>query len=676
MRIEALNVEVNPTNAQELSINVNYDKDSNEATSNINDFTFQAEDLALFLNWINSGRIFEGVPLTIYPVNSSTDSINVLLDVSNANPISQHSITIPAIQRDIDWFTRNSSFTLSFLYERISFAHPNFNFIPIPYTVNDDKSRLELAITFISCVSVVVEAFNMLQQLIQLIVKSASFSWENWIASIPFFIYALVVSLAVIQTLLMLYNLLIQPVKFHYGMKYKDILIVGFAYMGLKFESTVFDLPKFDKLVYLPEKREEITDTNNNLLLEFIGLDLSVLRGLSQNVYGEQKGYPEKTFTELVNDFKLLCNGKMIFEENNVVRIERKDYLDNSVSSYILPDLDNPDYTFNTPDIWSSFYLTFATDEQDSHTINNYNGNAFTEIIVPENISDKKNLTLANRVEVRLAFARGTIKTSLSNVENIVKLTFAKMKVILTEFERQHNFKLRQLRTTALTFFDVTNALLPSALQLDVPDEIEEWTTPIAIPDLNELISGRIGMLQLSSENVGVPKLLILNDNLTYINASQLTSEQVRNGSFFPTEFNPQRLNELLNVTSNGGNPRLNTLDSSNTSILSAENIFNEFYSIDSPVPNIKGVTDWNNGLHGQRKQKKVDKVWFTPSNWNQIKNNGAFKDAEGNICKFEGALNFKPIEQSANFNYSFSYIYCRNLKSIKYNSNGSRRDA
>jgi hypothetical protein len=163
--------------------------------------------------------------------------------------------------------------------------------------------------------------------------------------------------------------------------------------------------------------------------------------------------------------------------------------------------------------------------------------------------------------------------------------------------------------------------------------------------------------------------------NYTLQNASTLTPQEILQGSYWHPLFNQQRLNDLLNVTPSGTSPRLNLLSENNASIVSAETIFNEFYSIDSPVPNDNGVTNWASNNHGQRVKKSVDKVWFTPSSWLDVKNNAYFTDSENNICKFEGDLSFNPTEQSAGLTYSFKEIYCTNLISQKIISNGAKRD-
>jgi len=182
-------------------------------------------------------------------------------------------------------------------------------------------------------------------------------------------------------------------------------------------------------------------------------------------------------------------------------------------------------------------------------------------------------------------------------------------------------------------------------------------------------------MLQLSSESIEVPKLLLMDINYTLQNASTLTPQEILQGSYWHPLFNQQRLNDLLNVTPSGTSPRLNLLSENNASVVSAETIFNEFYSIDSPVPNDNGVTNWASNNHGQRVKKSVDKVWFVPSSWLDVKNNAYFTDSENNICKFEGDLSFNPTEQSAGLTYSYKKIYCTNLVSQKIISNGAKRD-
>jgi len=685
VKLDGVEVE-SPVNFDELSIDIQFDKDKTEVSVSINEWEF-AEEHKDILNAHRAAYLFEGLPMTIDPTGEGirAELLEFLLEVKSANPISCDRETIPAIAL-IDRVKRNRHFTFEYLFEGLNYPHNRFNFIPVPYTKNAPADA-EIMLAFISAAFVIIEVQNLVDELIDKIVNSSSFEWGEWIASIPFFIKAILVSTASIQILLMLYNLIVQPIKYHMAMRVFDMFTVGYSFLGYDFKSTAFSTDPLYNLALLPRKFQVPTNTDqkNNLLLDILGIDFGVLKGFTDIDIDEQTAYYSGTFDELVESFKSGYNLKEIIEpptvagENPTIRLERRDY-NTSADKITIDPIDIEEHTLNTEDFTSNYTVLLAVDATDINTLTHYKGTSCTEHVYPTTWKNKQNLLVGGLTKVQLQFAKGVRKTEFNKQEKILDKLFKAAAPIVNEFVFQHNVKLKQAITVVSTVVDIINTTIDAANSLPgvsiknivLKGGIFKDVPFITVPDLSTLIGDRIGMLMLESDEFEVDKLILMEDNFQLQNTVTADPAYLLAPKFFDL-FNPNNLEDLKGVDSSGDSPRANKLDDRNDDIVNAEWIYKNYHSIESFVPNVNGVTDWNNGKHNQYIKYDTSKFTFCNSDYKKAistnKLNWCGKEGE-----FFGPLNWSVKDKIAQGNFKINEIYYRNLRSNLIVPNGSTR--
>jgi hypothetical protein len=166
---------------------------------------------------------------------------------------------------------------------------------------------------------------------------------------------------------------------------------------------------------------------------------------------------------DMFNAKFLVKNGVVYFESmDNDVFWEQQ-------STYILPDIEVLNNGYNTDELVANFLLSMSTDDNDMNTLENFTGTNYeviTESIASPNIQQS---IIKGFKEIALSTARGSSKETLTDVEKALKTLLGIVDSVVGIFGGGKTFA--------------------------------------------NTIKNRIGMLNLTSDSISVPKLLICDND-------------------------------------------------------------------------------------------------------------------------------------------------------------------
>ena len=526
-----------PLNSAEFGIELNNDKGdvSNQAIS-LTEFEFGlgsqtvGNDAASLINLhrsngLSSGvGVFEGLPYKIELTHEGNTDIlfDGYLNTSNAL-FDCDKVVVQAVERGgIDFLNETAdSVTFAYLYEKTTLK-TDFRFIPVPYVLNSIPDTKEAAIATISLTFVTVTISTQIEELIELLTDVANpIITVNAAIKIALRIaYIIGLIITFINLVKQIVDLLIQPVKYHDGMTVKNLCEIGAAHFGMTFESSILNNSDYaDKLIIIPKKYAQ--DVNNTLVGDAINQIIGNILPISTT----SRGYYQGTFGQLLRDLKEVINGKIIIE-GTVLKLEREDY-NNSSYNYILPPVDQTQYNLNASELKSNYTVEFLTDINDKTTLINYDGTITQAITRPiKTRTINTDMVLMTGLESRnIPFARGNRKTSLTNIERILGNLLLKIDNTIDRYTDKVD--------EALTLISSSNTSLS-----------------VGFPSLYDLLIGdRIGMLLMENDIIDVPKLVIIDENITIPSNTNINAN---NEAIINTDFLYKNYHYLRNFATTG----------------------------------------------------------------------------------------------------------------------------
>lgn len=608
--------EVNPSNHQEVSIQVNFDHDSGSPTPSVstNKWTFVDNDAKILNDHIDTGLnggvgIHEGVPFKIQLTNGNKSlAFDKYLDLSADDTIiSCDEIEVGSVDyANIDWLnSKADSISMAYLQEQTSLL-PRSKAIAVPYIINSIPNYKDAMICSIS-IFVMEQA---IEKAISEMTGTAAATGGVFNAggevlrAIAQIAYIILLLLALIKLIKDLIDLIIQPVKYHAVMYVLDQVKAGCAFLGLEFKSTILEAEPLSRSVILPEKYRNPKMSSNSKLL---GFDIFNRQ--------EQNGYYNGTLGDLLRELKKIFRAKLVFE-GNVLRLEKQNYKAVNSASYTIPDILNTKYTTNASKIVSNYLLEFSVDFEEKNTIQEYSGTILQAITQPKIVSNPKLNLIKNFERNTIGFALAKVKTELTGPEEAVKDFFKVIDKTLGVLIDAVN----ALIALAKKVVELVNKIIKAINTLPGVD-IKKISTsklkPIKKPNLGGIINDRIGMLLLETDVVTTPKIFILKK---------------------------------------GNKDRQNIIDSANSTIYNARWLWDNFHNEISHVP----TTSNQNG--NQWIQKSIENVPFTFDDLLKVINNVPIFDALGNVARVI-TLDYNIWEQLANIKYEINKKYTDNLK-------------
>jgi hypothetical protein len=205
----------------------------------------------------------------------------------------------------------------------------------------------------------------------------------------------------------------------------------------------------------------------------------SVFYDAIQNLFNPfNKNYPSSSDTTptvgaFIQALETMFNARL-FVINNVVRIERRDWLQNQSPNQILPALsiqgdrdDEYSYSVTSGEIWKRYFLHYQTDFSDLHTLEGdvygaHNGEYATEPAFP--VTNNDMVLIKGLNEVNIPFALASRKDRLTVIELLAKGLLAIVDGITgifgggTNFVAQINSRKDAMQISQ-QFFSVTKVL-------------------------------------------------------------------------------------------------------------------------------------------------------------------------------------------------------------------------
>lgn len=587
-----------PINQAEFGIELNYDKDdnSNQAVS-LTEFEFGVGDQTVgndAASLINLHRqnglstgvgVFEGLPIKIELTNNGTTDIlfNGYLNTSTAL-WDCDKVVVQATERgNIDFINDTfDSVTFAYLFEKTPLA-TDFNFISVPYVLNSIPDNKEALIAVISLAFMVDTIGRELQAIIELAAALPNIlEWTTAIRLLLRVVYVAGLIVLLVQLIKRIINLLIQPIKYHEVMTVKNLCEIGASHFGMTFESSILnDSDYADKLVIMPKKY--LQDSSTTDYGDFA--EDTILGSLTPNST-DSRGYYQGTYGQLLRDLKEAINGKIIID-GTTLRLEREDY-NNSAENYIVPPVDQTQYSLNGSDLKSNYTVEFLTDINDKTTLQNYEGTITQAITRPEKITrvTNKDMILMTGLDTRIIpFARATAKDGFTTPEKIIKAIAPVFDPIANTIVNITNAALAVAEVILgdlgdaiiiAMFGPVTYVAVSAILSL----AYGTFTTlnPQAIINLFEDITGldtginfknlpriefngiaenillRDGMLLMENDFIDVPKLMLIDEGTTPVN----TKINPSNSSLINSEFLYDNYHFLRNFAITGKRPNGN----------------------------------------------------------------------------------------------------------------------
>jgi len=420
-----------PVGWEGLAINATFDGNNPQAIEiNTDAFEFANEEAQTLINWIAGGQdgsttgIFEGPKFSIIQEDEN-NSLNVFdgaVDLRDEfrieSPVSAFAKVFKGSGlTELDERAKAISYQLLYSEGLIT----DSDFLSVPYLTEPNRSLLETALlnlaNFIMIEKLASEIRALSTDTTNVTANAASSATAAPAAAAQG--VALTIIRLIYWGLLFTYiiiianNLrktLISPVKYHKAIKVKTLLERGFQKLGYQYNTSIQEL---NDLVYFPSKNS--VDLNG--LVDQILSDFIINQpGLGIPSAGDF-GYTVSEMVELINT---CCYAKVAVIDG---RIEHHALISNFWtinSTFSVPDVLNEEIRYNADEHNARTLITFAQDESDIYTRQNYKGTAFEVIESAITVDNPQFQTLKGLDSVRIPVGLANRKNELNNTEKFL----------------------------------------------------------------------------------------------------------------------------------------------------------------------------------------------------------------------------------------------------------------
>lgn len=531
-----------PLEYRGLEVELNFENpDAVLASVSQEKFTFVGDNADALNDIVTKGTsgglgVFWGIPFRI-EVDSNV-FFDGYVDLTLESEFSCEKVIAKVRERDkLDWIESVADgFSFDLLYEE---GHiKDSDFVNVPYILSEIPDYKSAAFaTFMAYVLArdLVDVFDKLKK------DAADLAgvFSTIAGAVKFILtiaYLLALIIAIIKLFKDILDDLIVPVKYHRGMLVKTHFEVACDYLGLDFKSSLF---------------QTATPTNNELG-KGIWKNLCLLpkktqEGYKRNRSTDQVGYFDGTFGDFIRGMEEVYNAKIILT-NKILRFERRDY-GSSTQVYKIPDIRRKFNSLNTDELVSNYLVQFTVDNLDLNTVNRYRGTAAKNYITSKIKNPDGVELIRGFVQPRIPFAVGRRKNELTRVEKIVKAMFSALDQLLKPVYaviKATRSILNGVVSAINAIITVINVFLSSDKKIDKLKKIDR---DVQQQSLAQKIGDRIGMLKLSSDFIGVPKLIEISGegwdvNVTEENEEKVSAQNMWNKyhyleSFVPSEQRP-----------------------------------------------------------------------------------------------------------------------------------------
>ena len=428
------NIQITPRNRTEIGIISDFSGNPEELSLNTETIILPREAKDIVDQHIASVGLFQGIPYKI--TMDGGVSLDYFIDLTDGVKVRQHEIEVKLKRRRFLDDFRSQANGLSFEY--MVSQGVQYPIRQVPYFVVKDnqlEQTLQLAIVTYIMTKELIQAVRDTATAIANVVESATpiaglspagpvISYNIGaiirasLLAVAQILYTAALLVAVIKLGGQILATMFPPKRNFLGTRFIDLLEKSCEFMGYTFASSTIDRKWVLCPVPLVRDADSIFD--------------KVVSAVSP---AYNKGYPTSSDTTptlgtFIDALEIMFNARLIVQ-NNQVRIERRDWLQNQSTSNLIPSLSlqadrDDEYTYLTEggEVWKRYYIHYQTDFTDLHTCEGevygaHDVEFSTEPLFP--VTDSQLLTIRGLNDVAIPFALARRKDKLTIVEALAK---------------------------------------------------------------------------------------------------------------------------------------------------------------------------------------------------------------------------------------------------------------
>lgn len=636
-------------NWRDLEIEVNFDEEEGQGVIKSGQLEFTGSLARKINTWNDQGMsggvgIFEGPPFRIEACSGSVVFGGCINTAECNTSYECDKVVAPLRSNKIDFINdRASSFSPAYLAS----LPPNQpgkittgDYILIPYIINTIPDYVNVMVAGISLYAMIKELEEVGEKTKAVIQEVAGDTVMTTTSSLPtvnvgigmavgrvlvdilritfYILYLLLIIQFIIQLIQMIFDNLIQRVKYKKAMRIITLFQRCSTYLGMSFSSTLLTGTSHKNDVIIPRKTAFDKSDNKNattiISQTMLGAKTYNRKDYDDAINLKSTGYYDGTFADLILGEELRLNAELRII-GNTLHFETKEFFANT-SNYIIPNIKNKNgdpHGTNACQLASNYIISYTLDDIEENTYDQYTGTSCQMQIVPSAILNKRNILLKNLTEIILPYSLAKIKTDLSAVEQVVSALYDVADAIYSAITGFFN-----------SILSVINGILSAISTIT-------GGTPPQIPLLPAFppnpINARIGMMVLSSDFIGVQKVLSISS----------------------TPFSGS------NVPFNAFKPHSN-----NVSLTAARTLMDDLHFTNFAIRKIT-----TNGIikndHNQWLTYTDKEIPFCCDDYNKLLNNNFCKTYDQKLAKVK-SLVWKPDKNTARITYMVKQQYTNNL--------------
>lgn len=430
-----------------LEASISFEDGAIQGLAVIDSLTFVRDARQLIKQRINSGLngglgIFEGIDIAmeVENINQSANIFKGYIDVSKAEiDDSRGRINAPIVKAD-DLQTldmRLSAINYGFLENEGVFTDADY--IDVDYQVIKDNNAVEILVSSVLFYLMLKETYVIAKDLAKSVATAtgiASGSISGGIGALAFTAlstlaqsaYAFAMLSAVVNLGRDLISALLPPKRTHKAITYRKMLNKTAEYLGFTIDT---DLSIFDKYVYLASN----TSADSFDKKGFLAKAGTIKVGLPKS---GDLGY---NCSEFFGHVAKLENTTWGIKGNSLILRNRESDYWKQKTSYNMPDILPPSYTFNTDELIANTSYNFATDLRDSYTVSNYKGTNYQVNISPKVIGKAGNVVIEGFNDVNFGVALASRKDTLSGLEKALAAVGKQIDNVVNLFKGRSNIE-------------------------------------------------------------------------------------------------------------------------------------------------------------------------------------------------------------------------------------------
>lgn len=530
-------------NWRDLEIEVNFDDEVGHGTIRSGELIFTGDLANKINNWNAAGMgggpgIFEAPPFRIDVCGSGNTIFNGGINTAACETSYEcDRIEAPLRPQGVDYLNdQASSFSWAYLAD-VRGLITQADYIHVPYIINSIPDYFNVIVAGLSLFTLIREFRDILNRTVALVneltgdTATAVGSIVNPVIATAMAIgmvlvdiikitlyiaYLIFIIKAMIDLLTMIFDNLIQAVKYKKGMRVVTLFQKACLQLGLTFSSTIYSGAAHANDVIVP--RKTALSSNKTVVQQLFGSTFT------RKDYDDAKnpssvGYPEGTFADLIQWEEARLNAQVRVIDN-VLYFENEEYFAKQ-SNYTLPNIkrhNGDPHTTNACELASNYKISYQLDDQETNTYDEYGGSSAQMILSLRTFQNQRNILLKNITEVNLSYALAKRKEKLTPVEVVVSTIYD----IAAEI---YNAIVGFVNSILKVVNDILKAI--SALTGGKPPGIQ-----LIAPFPPNPIQARIGMMLLSNDFIGVNKILVIDssnklasNNKTLTSAARLMDE-------------------------------------------------------------------------------------------------------------------------------------------------------